>query len=147
MVRLSKLTDYAVVLLVQIVRREGLVSTASQLAADTGLPHPTVSKVLKILAKGGILHAQRGAMGGYLLSRPPQDINVADVITAMDGPISITDCANGKAPPCEMVRNCPVTGHWAKVNAAILGALENVTLQTMAEPQESSCARVAAKGR
>lgn len=131
MVRLSKLTDYAVLLLAQIVRREGQVSTAAALSESSGLNQPTASKVLKMLTKSGLLIAQRGAVGGYRLSRPASEITVADIVTAMDGPISITDCAEGSHHICQMESICPMNGHWHKVNRALRGALSGVTLYDM----------------
>lgn len=132
MVRLSKLTDYAVVLLTQMVRRDGKVATTAILAEVTGLPHPTVSKVLKRLTKTGLLLAQRGATGGYYLSRSPETISVADIVTAMDGPIALTDCAQGSHQSCQMEKNCPINGHWNRVNYAIQAALQSVCLAEMA---------------
>jgi FeS assembly SUF system regulator len=132
MVRLSKLNDYAVVLLTQMVRRDGKVATTATMAEATGLPHPTVSKVLKILAKGGLLTAQRGATGGYVLSRTADAISVADIITAMDGPIALTDCVEGSHQSCQMEKSCPINGHWNRVNNAIRGALQSVSLAQMA---------------
>jgi FeS assembly SUF system regulator len=131
MVRLSKLADYAVLLLAQIVRREGQVSTAAALSESSGLSLPTASKVLKMLTKSGLLIAQRGAVGGYRLSRGPSEITVADIITVMDGPISVTDCAEGSHHICQMENICPMNGHWHKVNRAIKGALSGVTLHDM----------------
>lgn len=132
MIRLSKLTDYAVVLLTQLVRREGGLSTTSILAAETGLPHPTVAKVLKLLAKGEILKAQRGAAGGYVLARPADAISVADIITAIDGPIHLTDCVKGAVHICQMSGNCRMNGHWNRVNHAVREALQKVSLYEMA---------------
>lgn len=131
MIKLSKLTDYAVVLLTQIARRQGTLSTTSILAAETGLPQPTVSKVLKILAKNGMLVAHRGAAGGYVLNGDPKTITVAAIITAMDGPIHVTDCAQAGNHACDVESRCPINGQWNRVNRAIRGALENVTLAEM----------------
>lgn len=132
MVRLSKLTDYAVVLLTQIVRRDGASMTTAQLAADTGVPQPTVSKILKLLVKAGLLTAQRGASGGYQLARPARSISVADIVVAMDGPISITDCSTGSVNTCQVEKICPISGHWNKINSAINHALQSVVLYDMA---------------
>lgn len=132
MVRLSKLTDYAVVLLTQMARRDGRVATTSVLSEGTGLPLPTVSKVLKILAKGGLLTAHRGATGGYVLAREAAQISIADIVTAMDGPIALTDCAEGSHQSCQMEQSCPISGQWNRINEAIRGALRNVSLADMA---------------
>src|SRR5689334_2036989 len=94
MLRLSKLTDYAVVVLVRLSRETG-VQTSPGIAATTGIPEPTVAKVLKILAAGGLVASQRGARGGYRLLRPLGAIPVSDVIAAVDGPIALTACVEG----------------------------------------------------
>lgn len=132
MIRLSKLTDYAIVLLSQIVRMDGKVATTTTLTAATGLPYPTVSKVLKTLTRGGLLHAQRGATGGYALSRSSTEISVADVVQAMDGPIAITDCVEGGAGGCGIEKCCPLNGHWNKINRVVQGALAEVSLREIA---------------
>jgi FeS assembly SUF system regulator len=132
MVRISKMTDYAVVLLAQMVRREGLVSTTSLLVEGTGLPHPTASKILKMLVKGGLLTAQRGSTGGYALAKSAREITVADIVTAMDGPISLTDCAEGSSHVCQMEGTCPMSSPWNRVNRVIRNALRDVTLYEMA---------------
>lgn len=132
MVRLSKLTDYAVVLLTQMVRRDGKIATTAILAEITGLPHPTVSKVLKRLTKTGLLVAQRGATGGYALARSAEAISVADIVIALDGPIALTDCTEESHQSCQMEKNCPINGHWNRVNIAIRDALQGVTLAEMA---------------
>jgi FeS assembly SUF system regulator len=133
MIKLSKLTDYAVVLLVQIARRGDALSTTSILSQETGLPHPTVSKVLKILAKRGLLHAQRGSMGGYVLAREVGEITMATIITVMDGPIHVTECAQSGNHACDKENKCPINGRWNRVNTVLRTALESVTLQEMVQ--------------
>lgn len=133
MIKLSRLTDYAIVLLTQMALEGKGVHAASILAEKTFLPLPTVSKVLKHLTKAAILSAQRGATGGYVLAQEPSAISVASIIEAMDGPIAITECAgSGDDDTCCGVKaTCPVRGNWDKVNAAIRTALEAVTLADM----------------
>src|SRR3954462_13989152 len=96
MLRLSKLADYAVVVLVRLAQGEA-VQTSPGIAAVTGLPEPTVAKVLKALASGGLVTSQRGARGGYRLARPLASIPVADVVAAIDGPVPIAARVDG--PP------------------------------------------------
>ena len=100
MLRLSKLTDYAVVVLVRLAGAPG-VQTSPGIAASTGIPEPTVAKVLKTLTAGGMVASQRGARGGYRLLRPLADIPVADVIATIDGPIALAACVDGSATECE----------------------------------------------
>jgi FeS assembly SUF system regulator len=133
MIRLSRLTDYAVTLLTQMVSGEPAILAASDLALRTNLPSPTVAKVLKQLAKAGLIEAQRGAAGGYRLTRPAGAISVAAVIEAMDGPIALTDCAEGGEQDCTIQTMCPMSGNWNKVNLAVRRALDSVTLAEMAQ--------------
>ncbi len=146
MVRLSKLTDYAVVVLLRIAAGETL-QTASGLAARTGIPEPTVAKVLKMLASAGLASSSRGARGGYWLARPVAEISVADVITAIDGPIALTACVDGAFTGCEVSSICAVHGRWAVVNEAIRAALGSIMLSELAaspKPVISSFAITAA---
>jgi FeS assembly SUF system regulator len=130
MLRLSKLTDYAVVVLVRLAGIEG-VQTSPGIAAATGIPEPTVAKVLKILAAGDLVSSQRGARGGYRLNRPLTAIPIADVIAAVDGPIALTACVEGSSSCCETQNLCPMRGRWDPVNDAIYAALNRITLADM----------------
>jgi len=130
MLRLSKLTDYAVVVLVRLAALEG-VQTSPGIAAATGVPEPTVAKVLKTLAGSGLVASQRGARGGYRLMRPLHAIPVADVIVAIDGPIALTACVDGSGYGCDAAGTCPVRGRWDPVNDAVREALVNITLADM----------------
>lgn len=143
MLRLSKLTDYAVVVLVRLAAAEG-VQTSPGIAASTGIPEPTVAKVLKTLAAGGLVASQRGARGGYRLLRPLSAIPIADVIGAIDGPIALAACVDGSAIECESRGLCPVRGRWDPVNDAIQQALSAITLADMAEAQVPRVFRVPA---
>ena len=128
MFRLSKLTDYAVVVLVRL-SRDGGIQTSPGVAASTGIPEPTVAKVLKAMAGRGLVGSLRGARGGYRLERSLASIAVADVIAAIDGPIALTACVDGGE--CESGCLCPMRGRWDPVNAAIRAALQAITLADM----------------
>ena len=130
MLRLSKMTDYAVVVLVKLASIEG-VQTSPGIAQATGVPEPTVAKVLKALAASGLVASQRGARGGYRLMRPLVAIPVADVISAIDGPIALTACVEGSGSACEASSVCPVRGRWDPVNDAVREALTAITLADM----------------
>jgi FeS assembly SUF system regulator len=130
MLRLSKLTDYAVVVLVRLAGMDG-VQTSPGIAAATGIPEPTVAKVLKSLAAGDLVSSQRGAKGGYRLNRELSSIPIADVISAIDGPIALTACVEGSLTECEAQRLCPMRGRWDPVNEAIHKALSGITLADM----------------
>ena len=133
MLRLSKLTDYAVVVLVRLSSTAN-VQTSPGIAAATGIPEPTVAKVLKILAAGHLVASQRGARGGYRLNRDLAAIPIADVIAAIDGPIALTACVEGSASECESQCLCPMRGRWDPVNDAIHAALSRITLADMQIP-------------
>jgi len=133
MIRLSRLTDYAVALLSHMGKEAPKkLWAASDLAETSGLPMPTVAKILKLLAKSDLITAQRGASGGYKLTRETADISVADIIEAMDGPIAITDCAEGSSHSgCNIESICPMSDGWNKVNRAMREALQKVSLAEM----------------
>ncbi len=133
MIKLSKLTDYAVVVLTEMARGQGKLCTASQLAEQTTLPEPTVAKVLKLLAKGGVVASTRGANGGYKLNHTPDQISIAAVVTALDGPVALTACVDGSDECCSHAGSCPIKGQWNPVNIAMKAALENVSLAQMME--------------
>jgi len=131
MLRLSKLTDYAVVVLIRLSRGEP-VQTAPQIAISTGVPEPTVAKVLKALSASGLVLSLRGARGGYRLAQPLAEIPVARVIAAIDGPIALTACVEGSGSVCSSQHHCPVSGRWNLVNDAIRTALTGISLGDMA---------------
>ncbi len=143
MLRLSRLTDYAVVALVRLAACHG-VATSPGIAAAIGIPEPTIAKVLKALAVSGLVVSQRGARGGYRLARPLRDIPVADVIRAVDGPIALAACVDG-AIGCESQSLCPVAGRWDPVNEAIRDALTAITLADMEQAATPKALRVPAE--
>ena len=136
MLRLSKLTDYAVVVMARLARDgalpDGQVQTAPGLALATGIAEPTVAKVLKILGQAGLVEGLRGARGGYRLTRPLADVALSEVIVAIDGPIALTACVDGGLGTCEAEGICAVRGRWDPVNDAIRRALSGITLADLA---------------
>lgn len=133
MLRVSRLTDYATVVLAQMARDPGTVHTAADLAELTRLGRPTVSKLLKQLARGGLLTSYRGAHGGYLLARAPERINAAEIIDTVEGPMAMTECSLDDHQ-CELEGVCNVGHHWQRISRAIRAALEEVTLADLAAP-------------
>lgn len=132
MLRISKLTDYAIIVLAYMAREGGEGSyTASGLAEATGVTAPTVSKVLKMLSRAGVLKSTRGPKGGYTLIRSPAQTSVAAVIHALDGPIALTEC-EGERGGCEQSPSCHARGSWEIINHAVRKALESVSLADMA---------------
>jgi FeS assembly SUF system regulator len=135
MLRITKLTDYGVALLAYFAaEREGEPHNARDVAAAMGLPLPTVSKILKTLSRGGLLVSLRGAKGGYGLSRSPEEISVAEVIGALEGPIGITECTASAPGTCAQEPLCGVRANWQIINEAVHGALEKITLAEMLRP-------------
>ena len=134
MLRLNRITDYAVVVLTQMVREPDKQVTAPQLSEESNVPAPTVAKVLKALAKEGVLASQRGVRGGYRLARPADRISMLEVVRALEGPVSLTACVDGAEGDCDVELLCPVRGNWDRVNTAIRSALADVTLEDMAIP-------------
>jgi FeS assembly SUF system regulator len=125
--RISKLTDYGTVVLAELARNAGAVSSAADVAAATGIALPTVSKLLKSLARAGLVSSTRGANGGYRLALAPEEISAANVIDALEGPVSITECSATDSH-CDFEANCNVGSAWQRINVAIRSALDEVTL-------------------
>ena len=132
MFRLNRLTDYGVVVLTQMSRNPKDLRTAPQIAQETGVPLPTVAKLLNALAHRQLIESHRGAAGGYTLNRTAEEITVAEIIQALEGPIALTACVEGSEDDCDVASLCPMRGNWDKVNKAIYGALSQVTLADMA---------------
>ncbi len=130
MIILSKLADYGVIVATHLAAAAPEQVNAMHLAADTRLPQTTVAKVLKLLAKAGIVTAVRGAAGGYRLARAPQQVSVAQIIAAIDGSFGMTQCTSTLGP-CDRLQFCPTRPHWHRINEAVGQALANVTLDEM----------------
>jgi FeS assembly SUF system regulator len=129
MFRLNRLTDYAVVVMSQMSLHPGRMRNTTEIAGDSTVPLPTVAKILNALAKAELVVAQRGANGGYTLSRPAKAIAVSEIIQALEGPIALTACVTGATETCDVEARCPLSGHWNKVNLAIKQALDKVSLE------------------
>jgi FeS assembly SUF system regulator len=138
MIRLSRLADYGVVLACQMAARADHCHNALDLANCTGLPAPTVSKLLAAMAKAGVLVSHRGAKGGYRLARIPAEITAADIVSAVDGPIALTMCLEHGDGACEVESLCPTRQGWRRINDAIRNAMQGVTLAELAFPYAAS---------
>lgn len=151
MIRITRQTDYGIVLLTHMATRPAdEVHTAKDAARWTRLPLPMVSKILKSLARSGILESHRGVKGGYSLSRRPDRIMVREVIEALEGPIGITECSHGQGF-CEQEGGCPTRVNWRRINGVVRDALDRIPLTEMIAPQPSALvevgpARVASPG-
>ena len=149
MIRLGKLTDYGLVLLTYMARasapakatalagdsgHEESLHTARELAAESRLPLPTVSKILKQLLQSGVLVSSRGVKGGYSLASEPREISIAEVIAALEGPIALTECSTDSSGACGLEQCCPIKNNQRVINRAVRGALENLTLADLIHP-------------
>jgi FeS assembly SUF system regulator len=135
MLRMSRLTDYGIVLMSEFAADPaGTVRTSRDLAAATGLPPTTVSKLLKQLLRGGLLASQRGLHGGYVLARQPAAITLAEVVAALEGPIVLGDCQAREPGLCLLEGACPVRGTWRAISRTMVDALAGVTLAAVARP-------------
>jgi FeS assembly SUF system regulator len=136
MFRMTKMTDYGIVLLTHFAAHDDQVAhTARELALETRLPLPTVGKLLKQLSRGGLLASQRGTKGGYILARPPREITISAIIATLEGPVAITECNTGESHNrCEHESFCSVRPNWQIINDTIRGALEGLTLAEMTRP-------------
>ncbi len=131
MIRITRLSDYGIVLLSHLAVQPTRLYTAPDLASEARLPAPMVSKILKKLARSGLLASHRGAHGGYNLARPAADITVAEIITALEGRIAVTECIEDA---CGNQAFCPVESNWQRINRAIQDALTGITLAEMSRP-------------
>ncbi len=146
MLRITKQTDYGIVLMTLFVAKsDGQAKSARDLAKETGLPLPMVGKILKLLVRDGMLASQRGARGGYRLSRNASHINVADIIRALEGPIAITECVETGPGGCRFTGACSLQPNWLRINQAIHQALQGITLADMA-PESAAGAMPACGG-
>jgi FeS assembly SUF system regulator len=130
MLRITKLTDYATVVLAVLAERPARVHSAAELAEQARLEIPTVSKVLKPLAHAGLVTGFRGATGGYKLARPAERIRLIEIVEAIEGKLGLTECS-GEHSACEHETHCGTRGHWHKVNEVIADALRAVSLADM----------------
>ncbi|HEX5757412.1 MAG TPA: SUF system Fe-S cluster assembly regulator [Arenimonas sp.] len=130
MLRVTRLTDYATLILATLARQPARVHAAAELAEQARLELPTVAKVLKPLARAGLVESFRGASGGYRLARPAAQIALIDVVEAIEGKLGMTECS-GDHSNCELESHCGVAGQWRYVNDIIASALRSVSLAEM----------------
>jgi FeS assembly SUF system regulator len=135
MIRLGRLTDYGLVLMSEIARYpQTQLHTARDLAAQSKLPLPTVSKLLKTLLQSGLLASHRGIKGGYNLVREPHLISIAEVISALEGPFALTECSIDGGGLCDLESSCQVKDNQRIINQVLRRALENVMLSDFIRP-------------
>lgn len=143
--RLSSMADYAVLTMAAAARHCGRSRVNSaQLAAETGLPVPTVQKLVSRLSAAGLLASVRGAGGGFKLSRPAAAITLADIVEAVEGPIALASCVEQGRHDCTLEAACSLRPHWPLVNDALRGALAGISLTQLAAPSAAGMPAAAA---
>ncbi len=137
MLRINRLTDYAIVLLARLGAEPKRVFRAAELSASTNVPPATVGKLLRALTRKGFLHSHRGVHGGYQLAGKPEEISLARVIASFEGPLGLTVCTHSEGgPTCRQQVLCPAQGHWQQINRALVSALNGVTLADLVRGSE-----------
>lgn len=143
MIRLTKLSDYGLVVLTHFANHpEQRVWNAKDVAESVHLPVPTVSKLLKAFTRGGLLKAHRGVRGGYSLAQDPASVTLPQIVEILEGPVAITECQRGSDTDCLLKYLCPLRPTWTDVNKAVRESLEKVTLAHLAENAAAHKARV-----
>jgi FeS assembly SUF system regulator len=133
MIKISRLADYGLIILNYLVAQPQLCYSAAVLAERTGIALPTVSKVLKLLNEAQVISSSRGPSGGYRLIKDPQQINLAEIIAAVDGVPALTECCqidNG----CIHDARCALRSNWQLINRVIINALSQFTLADLKQP-------------
>lgn len=137
MIRLGKLTDYGLVLMSEVARYPHTqLHTARDLAAQSKVPLPTVSKLLKILLQSGLLASHRGIKGGYNLAREPHLISIAEIVSALEGPFGLTECSVDGGGLCDLESSCQIRDNQRVINQVVRRALENVMLSDFIRPMQ-----------
>jgi len=143
MLRISRMTDYAVVLATHLAATKR-PHAARDLSVQTQIPEPTASKVLKQLSRAGVVASRRGTRGGYALARPAAEISIHEVIQAIEGPIAVTECSDETTDSlCEYETNCGARANWQRINVAVHQALSQITLADMAFPSADTLITIA----
>lgn len=142
MIRVSRLADYGLMLMSQIARGDAAaLRNAHSLAIESGLPLPTVSKILKELLHSGLLISHRGTKGGYCLARDARDISVAEIVAVFEGEIAITECSHTGARLCGLEPVCPIRSNMQIISNAVRAALQQVTLSDLVQPLSLTAVR------
>ena len=147
MLRLTKQADYGVILLTHLAIHYDRRFAAPELAEDTHLPLPTVSKILKLLSREGLLVSHRGVKGGYSLARDPHQITVAEMVTALDGPIAFTECIEDTPGVCSQESSCRLRSNWQRINQAVRLALDSISLAELVDPLDMPLVQLGTTGK
>ncbi|MBF0143608.1 MAG: SUF system Fe-S cluster assembly regulator [Magnetococcales bacterium] len=129
----SKLTDYGLVILAEMAKNPGRRFSAGEASRNTGLPRATVRKVMGILAAAGILGSNRGTGGGYFLSRPPEEITLANLVEAMEGKPALVECATSDQPDCRIALTCAIRSGLQVINRSVIETLDRFNVAQLTE--------------
>ena len=146
MFRVSRLTDYASEVMTCIAAHPRRVLSTAEIAEDTQLELPTVSKLLKSLSHAGLLASLRGVNGGYRLAKAAEEISLAEIVEAIEGPIGMTECGMAEGQ-CGREPHCGVRGSWRRINHILESALRAISLADMSRPVVAAVALSELKGR
>ncbi|HAC33927.1 MAG TPA: SUF system Fe-S cluster assembly regulator [Gammaproteobacteria bacterium] len=135
MLKISKLTDYGTVVMAGLAAQPERLVKSIELAEEVGVAHPTVSKLLKMLNRAGLVESARGVNGGYRLARSPEQIPIAEIIQALEGPLALTECSADEGN-CEQADGCSVRVNWQRISRVVADALQQVTLAELLQPAE-----------
>jgi FeS assembly SUF system regulator len=133
MLRISRITDYATVVMAYLAQQPNAIQNAKDITAHTHIALPTVCKILKLLAKSNLLISHRGANGGYSLARSPTDISITQIIEAIEGDMGLTTCSHVDGQ-CNIESNCAIRGNWRNISELVLRMLQQVSLSEMIKP-------------
>lgn len=133
MVKVGKLADYALVVLHFLARHMDMQPSMKGIAEGTGLPLATVRKLMKFLVDAGLVLSRRGPQGGYQLSKPLDSVSVLEIITAVEGPVELTECC-AEACGCDLVQSCDLSGTWPTINHLLVDVLGRITLGDLQRP-------------
>ena len=143
MLRLNRMTDYAILVLGVLHGRPDVLLSSAQIAQHAQLTQATAAKIIKALGSAGLVTTIRGTKGGCQLAMPASAISIADVIEAIEGPIALTACVEGAEEPCSVQQGCFMSGSWNHINGAIRSALDGVCLlYTSPSPRDRSLSRM-----
>lgn len=142
MLKLSKLTDYGIVLLSYFAHNsEKQPFSARHLSKESRIPLPTVTKLLKMLTNTGLLNSEIGRNGGYSLVKRPHEMSLGKVISLLEGPLALTECSD-KHGRCKIDGDCPVRNNWRKINRVVMKALDLLTIEDMSNPMTTQLIKV-----
>ena len=146
MLRMTKQADYGMVLLSHMAADPERRYAAPELASETQLPLPTVSKILKLLSRANVLDSHRGVKGGYSLAVDPVELSVGRMITVLDGPIAITECVEDAPGSCSQEATCQIRANWQRINEAVRASLECISLAELAVPMGAPLVQIGERG-